>query len=88
MRLITSPKNLDLPFDFVQASFTNSPIPTDFGGNILKLAIQLMNAWENRLGAQAIFEELAVMVASCIMLDAARQKILGITIGAFSRLTN
>lgn len=81
-------KNLDLPFDFVQASFTNSPIPTDFGGNILKLAIQLMNAWENRLGAQAIFEELAVMVASCIMLDAARQKILGITIGAFSRLTN
>ncbi|KAF1349168.1 hypothetical protein BDV97DRAFT_370365 [Delphinella strobiligena] len=70
-------KNLDLPFDFVQASFTNSPIPTDFGGNILKLAIQLMNTWENRLGAQAIFEEVAVMVASCIMLDADRQKILG-----------
>jgi len=70
-------RNLELPFDFVQASFMNSPIPADFGGNILKLAIQLMNAWENRVGAQPIFEELAAMVASCIMLDAARQKILG-----------
>ena len=34
--------DLDNPFDFVQASFTNSPIPQDFGGNILKLAINLM----------------------------------------------
>lgn len=32
-------KDLDTPFDFVQASLNNSPIPLNFGGNILKLAI-------------------------------------------------
>jgi hypothetical protein len=32
---------LKYPFDFVQASFINSPIPQDFGGNILKLAINI-----------------------------------------------
>ena len=38
---------LDTPFDFVQASFTNSPIPQNFGGNILKLALQVMERWED-----------------------------------------
>lgn len=69
--------NLDTPFDFVQASFTNSPIPLDFGGNILKLAINLMNALENRIDGPTIFTELSTMVASCIMLDSARHKIRG-----------
>ena len=69
--------DLDSPFDFVQASFTNSPIPLDFGGNILKLAISLMNVWENTADGQTIFTELTYMVASCIMLDSARSKIRG-----------
>ena len=69
--------DLDSPFDFVQASFTNSPIPLDFGGNILKLAINLMNVWENAADGQVIFTELSYMVASCIMLDSARSKIRG-----------
>lgn len=69
--------NLDFSFDFVQASFTISPIPPDFGGNILKLALQLMRAWQNRATAVAIFEEVSVMVAGCIMLDSARNKIRG-----------
>ena len=69
--------NLDTPFDFVQASFTNSPIPLDFGGNILKLAINLMEALENRIDGPTIFTELSTMVASCIMLDSARHKIRG-----------
>lgn len=69
--------DLDSPFDFVQASFINSPIPLDFGGNILKLAINLMNAWENAADGQTIFTELSYMVASCIMLDSARSKIRG-----------
>ena len=34
--------DLDTSFDFVQASFVNSPIPSDFGGNILKMAINMM----------------------------------------------
>lgn len=68
--------SLDQPFDFVQASFSNSPIPLDFGGNILKLAIILMRAW----GAQnlrTIFQEISRMVASCVMLDTTRRGIKG-----------
>ena len=69
--------DLDNPFDFVQASFTHSPIPLDFGGNILKLAIRLMEVWENEIDGPTIFSELSYMVASCIMLDSARSKIRG-----------
>ena len=69
--------DLDSPFDFVQASFTNSPIPLDFGGNILKLAIILMEEWKNAADIQIIFTELSYMVASCIMLESARSKIRG-----------
>lgn len=69
--------DLEKPFDFVQASFMRSPIPPDFGGNILKLAIQLMDVWKDQAKAETMFEELAVMVAGCIMLDSARHKIIG-----------
>jgi len=69
--------NLDTPFDFVQASFSNSPIPQDFGGNILKLAINPMDVWQNKADGRTIFVELSYMVASCIMLDSVRHKIRG-----------
>lgn len=69
--------NLDNPFDFVKASFLLNPIPADFGGNILKLALNLMDVWRNRLDAVSIFKELSPMVASCIMLDSARHKTKG-----------
>lgn len=66
---------LETPFDFVQASFRNSPIPPDFGGNILKLALNMMNILKSeKEDAYRIFFELSHMVASCIMLDAARHK--------------
>jgi hypothetical protein len=68
--------SLDRPFDFVQASFSNSPIPLDFGGNILKLAINLMRVWDAQ-HLRAIFQELSHMVASCIMLDTTRRGIKG-----------
>jgi hypothetical protein len=67
-------RSLDHPFDFVEASFSNSPIPLDFGGNILKLALNLMRVWKNRIDVEVIFQELSYMVASCIMLDSARKK--------------
>lgn len=67
-------RTLDAPFDFVQASLANSPIPLNFGGNILKLAINLMDVWKDEADARTIFEELSYMVASCIMLDLARNK--------------
>jgi hypothetical protein len=64
---------LQLPFDFVQASFSNSPIPPNFGGNILKLAIRVMEIWKNKADGRTIFQELSYMVASCIMFDSARR---------------
>ncbi|KAL3422983.1 hypothetical protein PVAG01_04730 [Phlyctema vagabunda] len=69
--------NLVRPFDFVQASFIFNPIPSDFAGNILKLAVGMMDIWEHMLDGESIFRELSHMVASCIMLDSARSKTLG-----------
>jgi hypothetical protein len=63
---------LDFPFDFVEASFINSPIPPDFGGNILKLAINIKDAWQNQADGRAIFQAISHMVASCIMIDSTR----------------
>jgi predicted acylesterase/phospholipase RssA/energy-coupling factor transporter ATP-binding protein EcfA2 len=70
-------RDLEYPFDFVEASVANNPIPSDFGGNILKLAINVMEVWRNRLDGPKIFKELSFMVASCIMLDSARHRTLG-----------
>ncbi|KAL4986567.1 hypothetical protein BDW68DRAFT_197978 [Aspergillus falconensis] len=69
--------DLEMPFDFVQASFANSPIPSDFGGNILKLAINILDVWSDRLDGPAIFRELSYIIASATMLDSARRKTLG-----------
>ncbi|KAL9097592.1 MAG: hypothetical protein Q9165_000488 [Trypethelium subeluteriae] len=43
------------PFDFVHASFAHSPIPPNFGGNILKLAIHIMDHWKDYANASDIF---------------------------------
>ncbi len=69
--------DLDMPFDFVKASILNNPILKDFGGNILQLAINVMNVLENQVTGKVIFDELSLVVASCIMLDAARHKMKG-----------
>ncbi|KAL4757187.1 uncharacterized protein BDW70DRAFT_171583 [Aspergillus foveolatus] len=70
-------RDLEMPFDFVQASFANSPIPSDFGGNILKLAINILDVWSDCLDGPAIFRELSYIIASATMLDSARRKTLG-----------
>ena len=74
--------NLHDPFDFVQTSLVNSPIPPDIGGNILKLAINIMTVKAKRnsrkmLSADDIFYELSFLVPSCIMLDEERQSRCG-----------
>jgi hypothetical protein len=69
--------NLDQAFDFVQASFIYNPIPSDFAGNILKLGVSMMDIWQHKLDGEGIFRELSHMVASCIMLDSARNKTRG-----------
>lgn len=71
--------NLDEPFDFVQFSFTNSPIPFDFGGSILKLAIKAMERQDNRVPMTDTFRELSYIIASCIMLDTARNRKIGMS---------
>ena len=69
-------ERLDAPFDFVKASFANNPIPHNFAGNILKLAINMMDA-KPEVSADVLFDDLSKMVASCIMLDSARNRLRG-----------
>lgn len=70
-------RRLDVPFDFVGASFRHNPIPNTFAGNIVKLASQAVKRLQTPLPGAVIFEELSYLIASCIMLDAARHKIKG-----------
>ena len=69
-------QNLDDPFNFVEAALKINPIPSDFSGNILKLAVAIKDhhpLWT----LVKIFEHLSLMVASCIMLDIDRHRRLG-----------
>jgi len=67
-------QDLDTPFNFMDVSFKINPIPLDFGGNILKLALVMRARYDN---ARKLFEELSIMVASCILLDCVRQNFKG-----------
>jgi hypothetical protein len=57
--------NLNRPFDFVQLSWSLNPIPQDFSGNILRLALVIKETWASKHPPQ-IFESLSEMVASCM----------------------
>ena len=37
-------QDLDTPFNFIDVAFKMNPIPQDFGGNILKLAVAIKNS--------------------------------------------
>jgi hypothetical protein len=68
--------DLDTPFNFMDVAFKINPIPLDFGGNILKLAVAVQK--RKRYGDPCnIFRELGFMVASCILLDCARHGLKG-----------
>ena len=69
-------KSLNDPFNFVQVALRNNPIPLDFGGNILKLAISILEH-PLELNGPDLFKALSPIVASCIMLDMARHRLLG-----------
>ncbi|KAF1965274.1 hypothetical protein BU23DRAFT_574994 [Bimuria novae-zelandiae CBS 107.79] len=69
-------QDLDTPFNFMDVAFRINPIPSDFGGNILKLAIAIKDS--NRFSdPRKMFRELSSMVASCILLDCTRQGLKG-----------
>lgn len=72
---------LDRPFDFLLASYANNPVPEDFGDHILKLVINgmLVNRWDaTDTEILTIFHGLSYMIGSCIMLDCARERSLGV----------
>lgn len=73
-------RDLESPFDFVKEALRHNPVPRSFEGNILNLAVSMKNHSESevlRHDARRIFLRLAPMVASCIMFDTVRQRILG-----------
>jgi hypothetical protein len=67
-------QDLHTPFNFMDISLKINPIPQDFGGNILKLAVAMKNQIAD---PKRIFKELSHMVASCILLDCVRQDLKG-----------
>ena len=70
-------RNLDTPFNFVEVALKNNPILLDFRGNVLKLAIAIKDHPYKRLSGPKILEELSYMVASCVMLDIVRHRLMG-----------
>ena len=68
-------QDLDTPFNFMDVAFRINPIPLDFGGNILKLAVAIKESQYSK--PENIFRELSFMVASCILLDCSRHNLKG-----------
>jgi len=72
-----------MPFDFVAMSLRNNPIPNDFGGHMLQLALAieahdkemaLTTPFEKTRKATLIFDRMARLVASSISLDCVRYR--------------
>ena len=65
---------LDVPFNFMQVSLLRNPIPSDFGGHIVQLCASLSDCFliRNMERVRWAFDQLSVMVASCVMLDYVR----------------
>lgn len=72
-------RDLHMPFDFVREALKHNPIPRDFGGNILNLALCVQDTIEggSRGSASRIFEKIVPMLASCVQLDSYRQDLMG-----------
>ncbi|KAK0829036.1 hypothetical protein LTR73_004670 [Friedmanniomyces endolithicus] len=63
--------NLDTPFNFIEVSLKNNPLPENFGDHIRQLATAILAVYPDpkKTSGQWIFENLGSMVASCILLD-------------------
>lgn len=67
--------NLTDPFNFIDASLRNNPLPETFGDHIKQLAVAILEvdsiqSKRKPMAGEQIFSLLSAMVASCIMLDA------------------
>ncbi|KAI3321837.1 hypothetical protein HD806DRAFT_523766 [Xylariaceae sp. AK1471] len=73
-------RDLHTPFDFVKEMLRHSPVSRNFEGNILNLALLIKDSPSHstlRNDAEQIFRAMGPMIASCVMLDAVRQKLPG-----------
>jgi hypothetical protein len=66
-------KGLKEPFNFMKVSLKHNPIPTDFKGHILQLALSIQSR-EPDWKKSWIFDLLSDLVASSIMLDCIRHR--------------
>lgn len=72
--------DLNTPFDFVKEMLRHSPVSRNFEGNILSLVLLIKENVAHpaiRNDAEQIFRAIGPMIASCVMLDAVRQKLPG-----------
>ncbi|KAF1927873.1 FabD/lysophospholipase-like protein [Didymella exigua CBS 183.55] len=67
------PSGLVDPFNFMKVSLKHNPIPTDFKGHILQLALSIRSRFP-AMKSERIFHLLGDLVASCIMLDCTRHR--------------
>lgn len=70
-------KKPNITFDFIEQALRINPIPLNFGGNILKLAIAMKDDPSEPDPSEIFVDGLSLMVASCILLDTARHRRLG-----------
>ncbi|TGJ81236.1 hypothetical protein E0Z10_g7507 [Xylaria hypoxylon] len=73
-------QDLNTPFDFVKEMLRHSPVSRNFEGNILNLSLLIKDSAAHpavRNDAEQIFRVIGPMIASCVMLDAVRQKLPG-----------
>ncbi|KAK6496175.1 hypothetical protein TWF481_002199 [Arthrobotrys musiformis] len=76
-------ESLGTAFDFVKSTFAHNPIPSDFGGSILKLILSVKNHTKKDRDGKFILQSVAPVIASCILLDATRQQIPGTAAAIF-----
>ncbi|KAF2725665.1 hypothetical protein K431DRAFT_260515 [Polychaeton citri CBS 116435] len=71
-------RTLSTPFNFVQVSWLMNPVTYDFGGHLLQLAksIAALEPIYRRNAARSrwIFDQMSILIASCVMLDCARHR--------------
>lgn len=66
-------KGLVDPFNFMKVSLKHNPIPTDFKGHILQLALSIRSRFPDKKNEE-VFHILGRLVASSIMLDCQRHR--------------
>ena len=71
-------ETLDKPFDFVHASLKYQPIPETLADNILIFAKAVARNCQLEGQIKELFEKLTPMIVSCLMLDSARKRRIGI----------